>query len=270
MALKFLFPIIFVSCVCGHILGQDVDPCRDLWDTITSDYDRIENIHIDGIKFSTNRKDSLDLRPYLDHYDKRYAVLIGCASENHDDYFIRVNGGSAYWDNGSIWFVNKTDYNGYAYGQAKAFKSYIYLPHCVVTISGKFVHYLNSDTYKRSLIIEDVLTKSEAEDLYVLKSEFETIVSNVSGLVSKVIKPAIPINFVVHGYNSVSGLLTVSYRGPFEYCIYYKGFVPFDLLGNGKSAGGDNVSIDLSSFISGTYWIVFIYAGESFRVQVIK
>ena len=62
----------------------------------------------------------------------------------------------------------------------------------------------------------------------------------------------------------------MGYRGPFEYCVYNENFTPFGVLGSGKSRGGDNVAISVADLENGVYWVVFIYAGQTFRVQVTK
>lgn len=117
---------------------------------------------------------------------------------------------------------------------------------------------------------EAILTQEQLDHLYVSKTTYNELQATTTHLLAKIIKPVVPVGFVVHGYNRVTEVLSVGYRGPFEWCIYHEDFTPFAVLGTGKSRGGDNVDISLSSLASGQYWVVFIYAGSTFRVQIIK
>ena len=151
-----------------------------------------------------------------------------------------------------------------------------------IYFEGQFVHHFHSDNTNKDVGLtkeeadaryakkEDVLTKEEADELYVSKAYYDILTTNISALLGKIIKPVVPTGFVVHAYNPVTSTLAVSYRGPFEWAVYYKDFNPFIKLGGGKSPGGDNQLLDFSSVANGTYWIVFIYAGQTFRVQVTK
>ena len=138
------------------------------------------------------------------------------------------------------------------------------------------VDYHHSDSYLRGKHISDHIDKSafitleDANERYVLKEDASVELAVIAGLLSKVLRSGAPANFVVHGYFSPRNAVQVSYRGPFEWCLFHKGFVPFTQLGSGKSAGGDGIYMLMPELASGSYWIVFIYAGQSFRVEFVK
>ena len=46
--------------------------------------------------------------------------------------------------------------------------------------------------------------------------------------------------------------------------------MPMEMLANGRSTGGDNLSFSFASLAPGGYWIVFVYGGGSFRAQFTK
>ena len=139
-----------------------------------------------------------------------------------------------------------------------------------LTLNIKFAPYVVTDNYLREQLTPDAISRTDADERYVLKEDSDDKLSVIAGLLAKVLKPGAPANFVIHGYSSTRNAVQLSYRGPFEWCLFHKGFVPFTQLGGGKSAGGDGIFVAMPEISYGSYWIVFIYAGQSFRVEFSK
>ena len=279
MRLNSFFLFLFFSfSFCYSQLTKS--ECAEL---VTSHQSERRNGHysyvfdLPSVRFGISRLDSLALHPYLDDVNIDIRRVMNCVSEHYHDWVLRVgdrngnnvDGASAifatdrvvlYFDSSDLDQYRSTDYG---YGTISVGCQYF-----TVTVKYDLVHYYRSDSYLSSLVVTDALTRVVADGLYVSKVDFNSVIGDVSMLLGKVLKPVVPSNFIVHGYNTVFNELYVGYRGPFEYCIYHKDFNPFGLLLSGRSGGGDNVGIDLSSLSSGSYWVVIIYAGESFRIEV--
>ena len=140
-------------------------------------------------------------------------------------------------------------------------------------------HY--STNYTRHHLVDEKITTrlllhpthEQADEKYVLQSEFDVLKSAMSDfakLVTKSISVTIPTGFTPPTWHNPTNTLSFNYRGAFEYCLTYRNIDPIEIIFKGKSAGGEPVNLVFEGLEPGYYWVFISNTAISFRAQFQK
>lgn len=140
-------------------------------------------------------------------------------------------------------------------------------------------HY--STNYIRNHLVDEKITTrlllhpthEQADEKYVLQSEFDVLKSAMSDfakLVTKSISVTIPTGFTPPTWHNPTNTLSFNYRGAFEYCLTYRNIDPIEIIFKGKSAGGEPVNLVFEGLEPGYYWVFISNTAISFRAQFQK
>ena len=140
-------------------------------------------------------------------------------------------------------------------------------------------HY--STNYIRNHLVDEKITTrlllhpthEQADEKYVLQSEFDILKSAMSDfakLVTKSISVTIPTGFTPPTWHNPTNTLSFNYRGAFEYCLTYRNIDPIEIIFKGKSAGGEPVNLVFEGLEPGYYWVFISNTAISFRAQFQK
>ena len=140
-------------------------------------------------------------------------------------------------------------------------------------------HY-STNYIRNHLVVEKITTRlllhpthEQADEKYVLQSEFDVLKSAMSDfakLVTKSISVTIPTGFTPPTWHNPTNTLSFNYRGAFEYCLTYRNIDPIEIIFKGKSAGGEPVSLVFAGLEPGYYWVFISNTAISFRAQFQK
>ena len=132
-------------------------------------------------------------------------------------------------------------------------------------------HHLVDEKITTRLLLHP--THEQADEKYVLQSEFDVLKSAMSDfakLVTKSISITIPTGFTPPTWDNSTNTLSFNYRGAFEYCLTYRNIDPIEIIFKGKSAGGEPVSLVFAGLEPGYYWVFISNTAISFRAQFQK
>ena len=79
---RLIYSILFVCSVLVAQTPTTEEECIELQEELNSAYYNQQYFKLTDIKFANNKRDSLDLAPYLDEHDPRLMWFFKCASES--------------------------------------------------------------------------------------------------------------------------------------------------------------------------------------------
>ena len=250
---KYIFLLILMPFPC--LWGQE-SPCIE----------RPAEVYSYGHVFESGVKDSLSLTQIFAVQRPAINTYIDCWDSTTPDNLFRITKkvfkvrryGAEVW---LVW--DPLEYNPY--------QSQVDIKYQGTRICELF---FNMRTYnppdRRYALKSEILTQAKADELYVLKNDLSTLrqtLNSFANILNTLVATRAPAGFTYTA--NTNGTVTVQYRHPYSWAVFYPRFTPVQILASGKALSGTSI-LDLSALGAGTYWIVCYTADGQFRFVLNK